>query len=227
MDELRAVDALGSGWLAGIVVLSFGMLAWVNMVSPKQWMVIGRSFAAFRLGRHRLREELDVRDRTLTGLMVMASVLIAMFAYQALLFHGWMQPGIAGFGRVLLVVAVVTVGQLVLVRTISVLQDGAGALEEYLYTVIVFHVALGLLLLPVVLLMSFPSQVAWRQWIWLAGAGITTATIIFRWVRVVAIGAGNGVPLRYIFLYICTLEILPVGLVLERAWHFVPPSHHL
>lgn len=223
MDELRAVDALGSGWLAGILLLAFGMLAWVNMVSPRQWAVLGRSFAALRLGRHRLREELDIRDRTLTGLVVLATVVIALFIYQALLYHGWITSGIAGFGRILLVVAAVTVAQVVVLQAIAVLPDGDGGLEEYLYTVIIFHVVLGLLLLPAVVLMAFPAQVAWREWTWWAGACIAGATLLFRWVRALVIGLGNGTPLRYIFIYICALEILPVGLVLERAWHFVSP----
>ena len=66
MDQLRAVDALGSGWLAALLVLAFGMLAWVNMVSPRQWVVLARSFGALRLGRHRLREELDLARRYLS-----------------------------------------------------------------------------------------------------------------------------------------------------------------
>ena len=227
MDELRVVDAMGAGWLAGILVLAFGIVAWVNMVSPRQWAVIGRSFAAFRLGHHRLREDFDVRDRALTGLMVLATMVIALFAYQALVFHGWVRPGPAEFGRVLLLVAVATAAQLVLLRAIAMLPEADGGLEEYLYTVIIFHVALGLLLLPVTILMSFPAQVAWREGAWLAGVGMAAATVLFRWGRAVVIGLGNGTPLRYIFIYICALEILPVGLVIERAWHFVPPSPNL
>jgi len=226
MDQLRAVDALGSGWLAALLVLAFGMLAWVNMVSPRQWVVLARSFGALRLGRHRLREELDMRDRTLTGLAVMSTMVIAMFGYQVLLFQELIQPGFLGFLRIWLVVALVIVAQVVLLRTIRLLPSGDGGQEEYLYTVIVFHVVLGLLLLPVVALMSFPGRVAWREWTWLAGLIVIAATILFRWVRAVVVGVGHGTPLRYIFLYLCTLEILPAALAIEQVRHFVPPMHN-
>ncbi len=226
MDELRAVDALGSGWLAGVLILAVGMLAWVNMVSPRQWVVLTRSFGAMRLGRHRLREELDMRDRTLTGLAVMSTIVIALFGYQVFLYHDWIQHGILGYLRVLLAVSLVITVQVVLLQTIRFLPAGDGGLEEYLYTVIVFHVVLGLLLLPVVTLMSFPGEVAWRKWIWLAGLAIVGATILFRWVRAVVVGMGNGTPLRYIFVYLCALEILPAALALEQARHFVPLMHH-
>lgn len=224
MDQLRAVDALGTGWIAAVLVLAFGVLAWVNMVSPKQWTVLSRSFAAFRLGHYRLREDLDIRDRTLAGLMVLATLLVALFAYQTFLFLGWTAPGLAAFGRIALVVAVVVACQIALLRMLAALPDGDGGLTEYLYTVIVLHVVLGLLLLPAVVLMAFPAQVAWRQWAWPAGVAIAAAVMLFRWVRAFVIGVGNGTPLRYIFLYICALEILPVGLALERAWHFAHPS---
>ena len=226
MDELRAVDALGSGWLAGVLVVAVGVLAWVHMVSPRQWVVLSKSFGALRLGRHRLREELDMRDRTLTGLAVMSTIVIALFGYQVFLFHDWIQHGIMGFLQVLLVVTVVMVAQLALLQTIRLFPAEDGGLEEYLYTVIVFHVVLGLLLLPVTTLMSFPGEVAWREWIWLAGLAIVGAVILFRWVRAVMVGMGNGTPLRYIFLYLCTLEILPAALALQQARHFVPLMHH-
>lgn len=227
MDQLRAVDALSSGWLAGILLLALGVLAWVNMVSPKQWPVLARSFGALRLGKHRLREDLDMRDRTLTGLVVLSTIVIAMFAYQILLYHGWIAHGFVEFGRILLVVAVVSLAQVAFLRAISVLPAADGGTEEYLYTVILMHVVMGLLLLPVVTVMSFPWRVAWREWAWIVGAAIITLTILFRWVRAATIGLGNGVPLRYIFIYLCALEILPVGLAIEYARQFVPPSPHL
>ena len=227
MDHLRSVDALGSGWLAGMLLLALGILAWVNMVSPKQWSALLRSFGALRLGKHRLREDLDLRDRTLTGLVVLSTFVIAIFAYQVLLFHGWIQQGIMEFGQILIVVSIVTIAQVALVRAISVLPSTDGGTEEYLYTVIVVHVVMGLLLLPVVTVMSFPGQVAWRGWAWIVGVAIVTLTLIFRWIRATSIGAGNGVPLRYIFIYICAFEILPVALALEHARQFVPPSHNL
>lgn len=224
MDELRATDALGSGWLAGLLVLVFGTLAWVNMVSPRQWIVLARSFGALRLGRHRLREELDMRDRTLTGLAVMSAVVIALFGYQVLVYHGMLGAGVGSFGRVLLAVGAASLAQLVVLQAIRLLPAGDGGLLEYLYTVIVFHVVLGLMLLPVVTLMSFPGRVAWREWTWLAGIAVIAGTLLFRWVRAVVVGVGHGTPLRYIFLYLCTLEILPAALALEQVRHFVPPN---
>jgi hypothetical protein len=226
MDQLRAVDHLGVGWMAGILVLALGVLAWVNMVSPRQWTVVSRSFLAFRLGSNRLREDLDLRDRTLTGLLILATVVIAVFTYQSLLYRGWVVPGFGTAGRILLFVVGITVAQLLLIRSLAFLAGPDGDQKEYFYTVIIIHICLGLLLVPVVTLMAYPPRVAWREGVWLAGMALVAALVLFRWVRAVVVGLGGGVPLRYIFIYLCALEILPVGLLLERAWHFIPPTPH-
>jgi len=226
MDQLRGVDYLAPEWVAGLLLLAMGLLAWVNLVSPRQWTVLARSFGALRLGRHRLREELDMRDRTLAGLAVLSILVLALFAYQVLLYHGRVAHGAAEFARVLLVVAAVLAGQVVVLQALRWLPGEDGGLKEYLYTVIVFQVVLGLLLLPVAALMAYPGQVAWRGWLWQAGMAIVAAVVLFRWVRAVAVGLGNGTPVRYIFLYLCALEILPAALALEHVRAFVPTVHH-
>lgn len=226
MDRLRAVDALAPDWVAGLLLLAVGVLAWVNMVSHRQWVVLARSFGALRLGRHRMREELDVRDRTLTGLAVMSTLVIALFAYQVMLYHGWARPGFITFLWFFLAVALVLLAQLGVLEAVGTLPSRDGGLQEYLYTVVVFHVVLGLLLLPVATVMSFPAHAAWRQRAWVAGAAIIAATVLFRWVRAVVIGVGNGTPPRYIFLYLCTLEILPSALALEHMRDLVPQIPH-
>lgn len=224
MDHLRAVDALSSGWLAGVLLVALGMLAYVNMVAPKQWTVLARSFGALRLGRHRIREELDLRDRTLTVLLVLSTVVIALFAYQVLLFHHWVRPGMSGFWRSLMLVASVITVQLLLLRVLELLTNADGGMHEYLYTVVVFHVVLGLLLLPVATVLAFPFKMAWRDLAWTIGVAFVALAVVFRWVRAGVIGRGNGVPVRYIFIYLCAFEILPTALALDYAWHFVPTS---
>lgn len=226
MDQLRVVDVLGSDWIAGLLLLAVGVLAWVNMVSHRQWVVLAKSFGAFRLGRHRMREELDVRDRTLTGLAVMSTMMIALFGYQLMLFHGLIGAGIGGFLWSFLAVGTVFLLQMGVVMAVRLLPKKDGGLTEYLYTLVVFHVITGLLLLPVVTAMSFPGHVAWRGWIGVAGVAIVASIILFRWVRAVVVGLGNSTPLRYIFLYLCTLEILPLALALEQVRDFVPLMHH-
>lgn len=221
MDQLRAVDPLASGWIVGVLLLAVGVLAWVNMVSPRQWTLLARSFATFRLGPHRLREGLDLRDRTLIGLVLLAVATIALFIYQVALFFGWVEPGILSFLWLALLVMGVFLAQLAVLSALRLLPDNDEALREYLHTVVVLHVVLGLVLLPISAILSFPGQVVWRPWVVATGLAVIGGTCLFRWVRAVAVGRGGGAPMRYIFLYLCTLEILPVALALEQIKELV------
>ncbi|MCB0774190.1 MAG: hypothetical protein KDB93_12540, partial [Flavobacteriales bacterium] len=63
----------------------------------------------------------------------------------------------------------------------------------------------------------------WLAW---SGLGIGVAVLLFGWVRAVVVGVGSGAPLRYIFLYLCALEMLPVALALQYARNIVPSLPH-
>jgi len=228
MDELRAIDVLGKDWVVAVLLTVFGIVAWVNMASPRQWSVIRHSFFAFRLGKQSLRDELSLQDRTLLALLAVAVVLIALFSYQVVVFNGWVIPGVAVFGRILALVVAVLIARILLLRCLSLLTNEDGGTAEYVDTLVTFTIVLGLALLPVAMLIAYPMHTAWRSWLWLAGVAVAAAVLLFRWLRAAVIGIGSGVPLRYIFLYLCAAEILPVALALQQArQHILLPSHPL
>ncbi|HMC96707.1 MAG TPA: DUF4271 domain-containing protein, partial [Flavobacteriales bacterium] len=66
-------------------------------------------------------------------------------------------------------------------------------------------------------------HVEWRSGALVIGAVAVGLLLLYRWVRGAWIGVGEGVPLRYIFLYLCTAEILPVLLVLKAYRHPITP----
>ena len=217
MDQLRAIDPLGAGWLAVVVLLACGALAWVNLTAPRQWGVLLHSFASVRLGKQRVRAELDLSDRNLALLLLTAILLIGVFAYEVAYFRGWGASGLAAFGKALGLTAIVVMAQMILLRTVRALADADGGLEEYLRTVVVLNVVLGLALLPLAIAMAWPAWVAWRTPVCIAGLVLAAAVLLFRWVRAVAIGLGHGTPIRYVFIYLCAAEAMPFALALHYA----------
>ena len=224
MDELRAVDPLGTGWVAGVILLACAALAWVNLTAPRQWGVLAHSFASVRLGKQRVRAELDLGDRNLALLMLTAILLIGLFAYEVAFFKGWGAAGLPAFALVLLVTTLVVVLQMALLRMIGFLADADGGLEEYLRTVVVLNVCLGIALLPLSVAMAWPAWVAWRIPVCITGLLLSAVVLLFRWVRAVAIGLGHGTPVRYVFIYLCAAEALPLALALHFAGFFQTAS---
>jgi hypothetical protein len=226
MDELRATDALNADWTVLLLLVCIGVLGWINLVSPKKWRLISGAFFSFRLGRQSMRDDIDPQDRTLIVLVLMSSCVIALFLYEFGSLKAGLVPGLSDWAKVLGVSLVALLAQVLVLNGLRFLFQGDGGLSEYLYTLLLLHVALGIALLPITGVLAFPHHIAWRSWLAWTGLVISAAIVFFRWVRAVVIGVGAGVPVRYIFLYLCALEILPVVLLLQASERIVPnPSH--
>jgi hypothetical protein len=235
-ETLRATDPLAGDWILLVMLAALGMLGWINLVSPKKWRLLTRSFFSLRLGRQTLRDELDLQDRTLIGLAVMASAALALFGYQFTVLVAHLPPGIGLWAKLFGVFLLLLVAQVLLVRLAGRLFQADGGLSEYLYTLLLLHVVLGVALLPVTASIAWPHDVTisaarpdemvWRIWGLRLGMALVALVTAFRWVRAAVLGLGEGVPLRYILIYLCALEILPVALACQQALRLLPdPSH--
>ena len=236
-ETLRATDPLAGDWILLVMLAALGMLGWINLVSPKKWRLLTRSFFSFRLGRQTLRDELDLQDRTLIGLAVMASAALALFGYQFTVLVAHLPPGIGLWAKLFGVLLLVLVVQVLLVRLAGRLFGADGGLSEYLYTLLLLHVVLGVALLPVTASIAWPHDVTtsaahpdemlWRTWGLRIGLALVVLVTIFRWLRAAVLGLGEGVPLRYVFIYLCALEILPVALACQQALRYLSQPSHL
>ena len=237
-ETLLATDPLAGDWILLVMLAALGMLGWINLVSPKKWRLLTRSFFSFRLGRQSLRDELDLQDRTLIGLAVMASAALALFGYQFTVLVAHLPPGIGLWAKLFGAFLLLLLVQVLLVRLASRLFQADGGLSEYLYTLLLLHVVLGVALLPVTASIAWPhdvttsaarpDEILWRAWGLRFGLVLVALVTVFRWIRAAVLGLGEGVPLRYVFIYLCALEILPVVLACQLALRYLPdPSHPL
>lgn len=225
-ETVRATDPLAGDWILLVMLAALGMLGWINLVSPKKWRLLARSFFSFRLGRQSLRDELDLQDRTLIGLAVMASAVVALFAYQFVVLVAHVEPGVGLWVELFAIAVVLLFAQVLLVRSVGRLFEADSGLAEYLYTFLLLHIALGIVLFPVTATIAWPYQVPWRTWAVLIGVGLIGLVTAYRWLRAAVLGVGEGVPIRYIFIYLCALEILPVALACQQAFRLLPePSN--
>ncbi|MBK6370210.1 MAG: DUF4271 domain-containing protein [Flavobacteriales bacterium] len=214
-DHLRNLDPLNAEWVTAVLLLVLLVLALINTSSHRKWRSLGRSMFRMRLGRHALREEMDLQDRAFLGLLVVGATVLALFAWQALVLagHGSSFPLLVGL------VAGVVLGHYLLLRLLGGLLRAAPGVEEYLYTGFLIFILAGVLLLPLVAFMAY--QAHWRPWVLVVGLSLLAALLLYRWFRGAWIGVEEGIPLRYIILYFCAAEILPVLMVLHH-WRSTP-----
>ncbi len=225
-DILRPQDPLAADWTVVVLLLVFGCLTYAVMATPRKLPLLGRSFFALRLGKQAQRDELDLRDRTLVVLFIGAVLLVGLFAYQVLVFGRAIAPGTLPFLQVAGISAAVLLLPLVLLRLTAFLTGTAMGVAEYFHTVMLFNIIVGGSLLPLAMMMAYPAEIAWRKWIWVAGVAIVLVVLLFRWLRAAVIGHGEGVPLRYILLYLCAAEIMPTALAYQQTRHLFTELPH-
>jgi hypothetical protein len=210
VDPPRVVDPLNAEWVTALLLGVVVLMMLIQVGSPRKWRLLGRSMFSMRLGKQALREEMGVRDRAFLGLLLVGTSLLALFGYQVVVLQGEeaSYPLLLGGA-----VAVVVVHYFVLNALGSILRIDDGV-QEYIYTGFLLFILAGLVVLPMVVLIAY--QPRWRDQAVAAGGFLLGLLLLYRWVRGGWIGLGEGVPVRYIILYFCAAELMPVLLVIDH-----------
>ena len=222
MGTPRPTDPLGGEWVLLLLVLLIGTLAWVNAISPRKWELLRTALFRLRLGRQTMREDLNIRDRTLIALLAIACMSIGLFLHLAGVHHSWLRP-VWWLGlEIMAALFVLALLQLLVLRIAAVVFRGDGGTQEYGYTIVLLLIVTGLALVPVdLLVLCWPT---WRSPLVIAGVVIAGALLVLRWVRAGLIGSGSGTGFGYVFLYLCALEILPFALLIGSLQQALPPD---
>ncbi len=209
-DALRAADPLNAEWVTVVLLLVILLMALIQVSSPRKWRLLGRSMFSLRLGKQALREEMDLQDRAFLGLLAIGTTLLALFGWQVM----ELQRAGSSFPSLVGVVLAVVLGHYMLLRILGNMLRIDHGMQEYVYTGFLLFILAGLLVLPLVVFIAY--QPTWRSWAVAGGGLVLGLLLLYRWLRGVWIGLGEGVPLRYIILYFCAAELIPVLLVIDH-----------
>ena len=94
-----------------------------------------------------------------------------------------------------------------------ILNDNS-IVSEYIFNISLYNNLLGVTLIPILLLSYFSSIPAFYVLFYIA-IPLMLIIFLFRLIRLYLIGITKGISYFYIFLYICTLEILPLVVLLR------------
>lgn len=213
-DALRANDPLNAEWVTIVLVLALALLALINVSAPRKWGVLAQALFRLRLGRQVLRDEVDLRDRALWGLLLPAVSVLALFAWQ--LDTLWWGAVAHGYVEWLGLVVLVIGAQLLLNAALARIIDDRGVLMEHSYTGLLLHVLAGMLLFPVVALLAYRAE--WRMEVGWLGVGLLGLLLLYRWFRGGWLGLSEGASGHHILLYLCAAEVLP-ALLLVSSLH--------
>ena len=213
MNEIipRPPVNLSEDWMILVFLFALVTLAYTRRFHPARINRLWNSTWNVRILRQAIREEPNTPRANLL-FNISFFLLTALVLYLAVKYLQAGPAGVHGFllyllilGAVLLAYALKTSG----IRVVQLMSDGDFGLSEYEYNLFLINRVIGLLLFPIALFLAYsPLQIS--EPFVITALIVFGVMIIYRMLRGLFNAASAGVPVFYIFFYICTLEILPL-----------------
>lgn len=206
-------------WIFPIVILLIGAFAWLRVFYNRYLGQMLYAVVNVNLSNQIVRDENILLQRATVYLNVLFYLIGALFLYEISFRVGWPLHSLGtGFSRFLffvLLISAVYAGKFLVVKFCGWLFDLDRELTTYLFNIFIINNLLGLILFPFTLLMVFNPALN-GTWVFTLCLLAIAGLYIFRLFRGIQIGLNTpGVSLLYLFLYLCSLEVVPL-LILFR-----------
>ena len=194
-----------------ILFFAFVLFVWLYASNRKRLNQVIKAFYINRYANQLAREEISIGNRVTIFLSTLFVVTFALFITQTANYYGYFREEnqfMLFIKTALVIVAAYGVKMMSVRMSGSVFQNQKEA-NDYAMTVFLFCNTLGLFMLPIVIGLAFVKQAAPELFIY-SGCVIYGSFLCIRLLRGVIIGFNSiRISKFYLFLYLCTLEILP------------------
>jgi len=198
-------------WIFFLFLLSFGLLAWIQVTYSKRLRQILLAPYSKRFLNQMARDGNIIKERISLALVLVYFIGTSVFIYQVnlLLVHKTIFH-ISGFLLYLVILASVftfwTV-KIAFIRFLGKIFKTAQATHEYIINILILIFVSGIILLPLLVLTVYLKSI-FLLYIYLI---FFILLFIFRFIRGFIIGISvSRFSYMLLFVYLCSLEILPV-----------------
>lgn len=214
----RELLRLYEPWMGFVFIGMLIGIAFFRRQFPGYVQMIAWSFSNYRIVRQNL-EEGEFSQRA-DWLVMLPIGLTSMALFLCLSLAEWNRYGgasLAGlFGKLLAALVCVYGTKLIAVNLVRTLTAPYKALSNYIGNTFLLMNTLSVPLLLLMLAAALASGEMTRSLL-VTGLALIGAAYMLRILRGVQAALNERIPLYYIILYLCTLEILPSA-VLIKAW---------
>jgi len=202
-----------SDWITIVFLVCLFIFAWIQTSYSKR---LGQIFSAVAQPHHVNQLERDgnlFKERIALGLGLNYYLIISIFIFQVL-----SEFGIVPAGYNTLVIAGIIFASLLLYQVLKssiiyasgIIFNTSESARQYQLIILIFNYIIGVVMFPVVLIAFYWNNNAFL----IAGLVIISLLLLYRLARGFLTGQDNKrYNLFYLFLYLCTLEILPLLLI--------------
>ncbi|MFN4233636.1 MAG: DUF4271 domain-containing protein [Bacteroidia bacterium] len=207
-----------SDWELGVIFLISLLILLNKILNPKKWDQQLKILISKRTFEQQLRDEKDFRSPFLFLQFIASLLTVALFAYQLTLFKTTLfseENNYTIYFKILLFILALLVVYFISQKIAGFVLQKSKVVSEYLLsTLLLFNIS-GIFLFPLIIGLKYahdiPSSVFFNTGIFLLGF-----FFIFKLYKGLTIASSyNSLYLFYLFLYICTLEILPILIVVK------------
>ncbi len=218
MNELipRPDINLSEDWMILIFLFALATIAYTRRFHPLRIGRLWNSTWNVRVLRQAIREEPNTPRANLL-FNVSFYLLTALVLYVVVKFFHLHPNELTGLPLYLLILGGVVIAyglKMAGIRAVQVMADGDFGLSEYEYNVFLMNRVIGLFLLPITAFLVYSPIPVVEPFV-LSVLLLFISMMIYRMIRGLFNAVASGVPVFYIFFYICTLEILPLVICLK------------
>jgi len=216
----NTLNDTSNNWIFWILLCSFAIISWLRIIYKKQFSFMFRSAISCNFALKSLRQNKEFSDSFSSMLTFVFSLHTALFAFQAftythsIQFIGW-EATLYTTGLFVAVLCIYGIKD-IFIKFIGFIFLKHDVAYEYMQNVHLYNRITGVLLFPIIISLAFiaSSETAHNALI-ITGISLFAGMYMLRIFRGFQISKSENVSILYMFLYFCTLEVLPLALVIK------------
>ena len=204
--------------ITGVLLFLYILFIWLYVTNYKKLGQIVKGFYINRNSNQLSRDELSIGNRVSVFLSLFFIVTLTIFISRTMSYYGLqLFSRDVPFSDIIIAFALVTAYSVkfATIKLFGYIFNIQKEANEYMMTIFLFCNTLGLFMLPIVICLTFVKQVSPVIFI-SAGTGIIAIFFSIRIIRGLILGLNSSeISKIYLFMYLCTLEILPIVILVK------------
>jgi hypothetical protein len=207
------IDHQATNWITIVFLACLFIFAWIQTSYSKRLSQIFRAVAQPHHVNQLERDGNLFKEHIALGLGLNYYLITSIFIFQIISAFGGLPTGLSNLTLTAIIFAGLFTYQLLkslVIHGIGIIFNTGEYARQYQLIILIFNYMIGIVLLPIVIIAFY-----WNNSVFLiAGIIIISLLILYQIIRGFLTGQDNkSYNLFYLFLYLCTLEILPLLLI--------------
>ena len=206
-----------STWQIIVLLLCVVLLGFIKSFNVNRFGQVYKSIFSYQISSEIVRGEKVFYHRVNLILTTIHMLIVGLLIYQWAFEKGvyvYEDVKFSSYLKITFLLLLLYVTKYIFARILAVIFDKQSLASEYIFTVALYNSMQGVLLIPIMLIIYF-MEINFSFILQYLVFPVIGVTYLLRFNRLFIVGRSKSVSYFYIFLYICTLEILPLVVLIK------------